>query len=125
MDLSNHLGFLVNAVISLKGSRTKSLDSDVNFHKMQGTEEHFEQQCKWEICPVQAQASCTHHIPASSRLPRPEGYWGRVYKWDREFKNVSGVCLFSTEPRSSCLLHKPSTSKLQLSKTYLALGFGF
>lgn len=66
MDLSNHLDFLVKAVISLKGSRTKSLDPDVNFHKMQGTEEHFEQQCKCKICPVRAQAGSTHHIPASS-----------------------------------------------------------
>lgn len=33
---------------------------------MQGTEEHFEQQCKCKICPVQAQASYTDHIPASS-----------------------------------------------------------
>lgn len=66
MDLSNHLDFLVKAVISLKGSRTKSLDPDVNFHKMQGTEEHFEQQSKCEICPVWAQASL--HI--TSPLPQ-------------------------------------------------------
>lgn len=37
-----------------------------DFKEIQGTEEHFEPQCKCEICPVQAQASSAHHIPASS-----------------------------------------------------------
>lgn len=118
VNFSNHLAFLVKTIILLKGPTTKSLDPVVNFHKMQGTEEHFEHQCKCEICPVWAQANSTCHSPGSSTdchlSEIKEGFTRGTQN------NGSGVYLVSNlDP--ACF----TTPQLRVSKRYLALGFGF